>query len=64
MEITEGTIRITQRPEVSIGDIPVSSCSPALIEQTILQLVKKIDSQRRMIERQNKIITGETRATD
>lgn len=46
MEITEGNIRVTQVPSVTIGDLALQDCSSIMIKQTILKLLRKIEQQR------------------
>lgn len=47
MAITEGNVRVTEVPIVTIGDKPLQHCSNELLTQTFLQLLRRIDTLRK-----------------
>lgn len=50
IEYTEGNIRVTQTPFITINDKPLQACGNAAIEQAFLRLLRKIEDQRKQIE--------------
>lgn len=47
MEITEGNVRVSAVPVVTIGDKPLQYCSNETLTQTFLQLLRRIDTLRK-----------------
>lgn len=50
MEITEGNVRVSERPVVTINDVPLERCDHDTIAQAMLRMLRRIAEQRKELE--------------